>query len=156
MSLPKADGWFMFAENKYVNTNQIFSDDKVASDPHQSLIYITNEVVIKKKSFFWQDWKLGVTDLQPPQCIVLHALMPSPHTIVYSEKLLWRLEATEASKSLILISSKNKLDFPESFPLFWTLTLYPQELQDCTCHCISHALHDNESMFTNPELGYSQ
>lgn len=78
----------MFAENKYVNTNQIFSDDKVASDPYWSLIYITNEVAIekKKKSFFWQDWKSGVADLQP-QCIALHALMPPPHSIVYSEKL---------------------------------------------------------------------
>lgn len=36
------------------------------------------------------------------------------------------LEATEASKSLILISSKNKLYFLESFPLFWTLIPHTQ------------------------------
>lgn len=78
----------MFAGNKYVNTNQIFSDDKVASDPYQSLIYITNEAVIEKQKFFWQPRKLGVADLQPPQCIALQALalMPSLHSIIHSEQ----------------------------------------------------------------------
>lgn len=40
----------MFVGNKYVNTNKIFFDDKVTSAPYQSLIYISNEEVIKKKA----------------------------------------------------------------------------------------------------------
>lgn len=116
----------MFAENKYVNTNQIFSDDKVASDPYWSLIYITNEVAIKKKKAFFG--RIGNRESQICSLSALPSMLWCPLHTALSTVRNWNLEATEASKLFILNSSKNKLDFPESFPLFWTLTPHPQEL----------------------------
>lgn len=148
MSLPKADRWFMFAGNKYVNTNQIFSADKVASDPYQSLIYITNEAVIEKQKGFWQHRKLGVADLQPPQCITLQALWlrcslyTASSTVSKQEKLLSVLRPWRPLNHLFWFLLKNleiSLHLEPSYVI-----LHPHELQDCTCPCISQicALHD--------------
>lgn len=67
----------MFVGNKYVNTNKIFFDDKVTSAPYQSLIYISNEEVIKKKGikvFFFGSRGGQESQICSPGCTALHAL----------------------------------------------------------------------------------
>lgn len=94
----------MFVGNKYVKTNQIFSDDKVASDPYWPLIYITNETAIKKqKGFFgrmgnWESQICSPISVLPSKLWGSDASSTQHHPLRANEeeKLLLSLEATEA------------------------------------------------------------